>query len=401
MIGEVFQENTSFFLLWDKYCPVWTEYIPISIVIFSNLPYNQLIVIRVLESENVYTEGGKYVEELLCQFKRLAPDLTEEMVRRYRILKAIQLLQPAGRRSVAAAIGMPERMVRSEIDKLVTRKLISVSKIGMTITEEGADVLQNLAPMFVVLTGISAMEKELAERLGVEQVLIAPGDCDRDPNVKREMGRLAARAMLAVTDENDIIAVTGGSSLTAFVDEMPQFPERKAKMVLPARGSMGRRSELQAETLAIRLAGRLCAEYRMLHLPDSLSSAALEELKHDPEIAETMQEMAKVSMLLFGIGRGLEMAKKRHMSERSYQQLEENHTVAEACGSYFNAAGEVVHVSRSIGIDFDEISRIEHIIAIAGGESKADCICAVAARMRRGILVMDEGAAKYILTKNK
>ena len=39
-----------FFFLWDKYCPVWTEYIPISIVIFSNLPYNELIIIRVSET---------------------------------------------------------------------------------------------------------------------------------------------------------------------------------------------------------------------------------------------------------------------------------------------------------------------------------------------------------------
>ena len=38
--------------------------------------------------------------------KKIAPDLTEEMVKRYRVLKTVRLLQPCGRRMVVLSLGM-------------------------------------------------------------------------------------------------------------------------------------------------------------------------------------------------------------------------------------------------------------------------------------------------------
>ena len=40
------------------------------------------------------------MERKLQLVKKIAPDLTEEMVKRYRVLKTVRLLQPCGRRLV-------------------------------------------------------------------------------------------------------------------------------------------------------------------------------------------------------------------------------------------------------------------------------------------------------------
>lgn len=185
--------------------------------------------------------------------------------------------------------------------------------------------------------------------------------------------------------------------MAELVQAMPESTERMAKMVIPARGSIGRRLELQADTLAARLAEKLKSDYRMLHLPDNLSDPVLDEMRKDPEIRETIQEMEQANILLLGVGNALEMADKRHLEGLICQQLEKGRAVAEACGYYFDGTGRVIYETRSIGIDFNEIEKMESIIIVAGGEKKAESVLAVSRSIPHGIFVTDEGAALEML----
>ncbi len=103
----------------------------------------------------------------------------------------------------------------------------------------------------------------------------------------------------------------------------------------------------------------------------------LEEMKKDPDIADTIEEMEQADILLLGVGNALEMAEKRHLDANIYKQLAENNAVAEACGYYFDGKGKVVYETRSIGIDFSEIHKMDCIIVVAGGKKKAESLLAV------------------------
>lgn len=48
--------------------------------------------------------------------------------------------------------------------------------------------------------------------------------------------------------------------------------------------------------------------------------------------------------------------------------------MTEAFGYYFNRDGEVVHKVHSVGMQLDDLESIPHIIAVAGGSSKAGAI---------------------------
>ena len=102
------------------------------------------------------------MEHTLQLVKKIAPDLTEELIKRYRVLKTVRLLQPCGRRLVVLSLGMTERTVRSEIERLSAQNLVHVSKIGMSLTEEGMEVLEGLERIFSALTGLSILEEKLA-----------------------------------------------------------------------------------------------------------------------------------------------------------------------------------------------------------------------------------------------
>lgn len=329
--------------------------------------------------------------------KKIAPDLSEEMVKRYRVLKTVRLLQPCGRRLVVLSLGMTERTVRSEIERLSAQNLVHVSKIGMSLTEEGTEVLEGLESVFSALTGLSVLEESLAAALGAKKVYIAQGNSDDSERAKKEMGQLAARVLFETTTEEQRIAIAGGSAMAELVQAAPESLDPKAKMVLPARGSIGRRLELQADTLAAKLAEKLQADYRLLHLPDNLSPHVLEEMKKDPDIAETIQEMGQANILLLGVGNALELAEKRHLDVSIRELLKKEDAVAEACGYYFDRTGKVVYETCSIGIDFNEIDKMDCIIVVAGGENKAESLLAVSRSIPNGIFVTDEGAALEML----
>ena len=337
------------------------------------------------------------MEYKLQLVKKIAPDLTEEIVKRYRVLKTVRLLQPCGRRLVVLSLGMTERTVRSEIERLSAQNLVNVSKIGMSLTEEGMEVLEGLESIFSALTGLSILEERLTDALGAQKVFIAQGDSDGSERAQKEMGQLAARVLSENTTADLRIAIAGGSAMAELVQAASEASLPMAKMVLPARGSIGRRLELQADTLAAKLADKLQADYRLLHLPDNLSLHVLDEMKKDSDIAETINEMEQANILLLGVGNALEMAEKRRLDENIRKQLEKDHAVAEACGYYFDGTGKVVYETRSIGIDFNDIDKMDCIIVVAGGKKKAESLLAVSHSIPNGIFVTDEGAALEML----
>lgn len=176
------------------------------------------------------------MEEKLQMVRKIVPDLTEELVKRYRILKTVRLLEPCGRRLVVISLGMTERTVRSEIEKLNAQGLVKVSKTGMSVTEDGLSVLENLSDLFSSLTGMSELEEKVREILGAQRVLLAQGNSDESDRTVKEMAQIGARVLLENMRRSSRIAITGGTTMAALVEAMPYTAVQKAEMVLPARG---------------------------------------------------------------------------------------------------------------------------------------------------------------------
>ena len=91
------------------------------------------------------------------------------------------------------------------------------------------------------------------------------------------------------------------------------------------------------------------------------------------------------------------MAERRKTSKEDMEKIKARHAVAEAFGYYFNEAGEVVHKVKTVGIQLEDLPRVEHVIAVAGGSSKAKAIQAYMKRAPHSILITDEGAARALL----
>ena len=97
--------------------------------------------------------------------KKIVPELTNLLVQRYQILRQVSHEYPIGRRALAARLGLSERVLRAQVDFLKNGGLLAFSSAGMSVTEEGADILKELADYVRKLQDLNSLEQFLCERL--------------------------------------------------------------------------------------------------------------------------------------------------------------------------------------------------------------------------------------------
>ena len=345
--------------------------------------------------------GGLYMKTIFAALQKIIPEGMKSLQRRYHILRGVYYLQPIGRRTLANELRLTERVIRTETEFLKQYQFLQVSSTGMTITEEGINLLYSLQEFMHQLKDFLHVERQIKSLLGCSKVVIVPGNLEEDPIVKKDLGKVAAQLLKEKLHSYSIIAITGGSTVAEVVDAMPSVHGYEDVLVVPARGSLGHHVEYQSNTLTSQLANKIGACYQLLNIPDNLSKRTLETVKHEPLIQHTLQKVLQADMLVFGIGNALTMAKRRNLSDTIIDYLRRKQAVAEAFGYYFDENGKMVYTSQSVGIKLEQIKGIPFTLAVAGGASKAKAVYALTQVLENTHLVIDEGVARELLHYNK
>jgi central glycolytic genes regulator len=330
--------------------------------------------------------------------KRLLPDLLQVLQKRYSILRYIGFMQPVGRRSLAVSLGYTERVLRGEVDFLREQNLIYTNNVGMSLTTEGKNLLEDLEGFMRELKGIDVMELELKHKLGIKKVIIVPSDSDESDMVKGELGKASAVCMKKLLSGKNIIAVTGGSTMAAVAERLSPELTHKDLLFVPARGGVGEDVQNQANTICSIMSRNTHSKHRVFYVPDQVSTDIYESLIKEPDIHDVLKLIKSASMVLHGIGDAITMAERRKTNPEILRMLESSKAVGEAFGYYFNEQGEIVHKVLTIGLQLEDLVGIPNVIAVAGGSSKAKAIKAYLKQAPAStILITDEGAARKLL----
>ena len=293
-----------------------------------------------------------------------------------------------------------ERECRNLMDTLRDEGLIKIAKEGATITSDGSTVLESLGPAIEEWTGYVSLARKLTNMLGIQSVQIVPGNCDENSAVKSFIGKEAAAEFMKRIGDGRIVAVTGGSSVAAIPQHIHSLEGADLMHFIAARGGVGEDIGLQANSIAASFAEASGGTYSTFYYPESLSAEAHEIFKREPTAIRMMELYEKTDCVLHGIGDAHHMANLRNTPENESRLLKEHGAKGEAFGYYFDGTGSVVHRIRTVGIQTEQLKSVPLIIAVAGGESKAEAILSyMASAPRQTILVTDEGAARAMLTE--
>jgi central glycolytic genes regulator len=329
--------------------------------------------------------------------KKIIPEMIEILEKRYNILRNVLHNQPIGRRTLANNLNLGERIIRTEVNILKEQGLLEVKSMGMSVTGEGKNVIDRLKDFIYEIKGLSDLERLLEKKLGIKKVHIVPGNSDKDELILKDIGKKASLVIKDIIKDNSIIGVTGGTTMAQIAEAMPSGKGDKNILVLPARGGLGKYLETQANNVAARFAEKLGGSYKLLHVPDNISKETLETLLQVPDIKETVEMIKNMDILVFGLGRAEDMARRRKLSSDLIEKLKEKGAVAEAFGHYFNTKGEIIWKSNTVGLSLVDFEKVSNVIGVAGGGRKAEAIIAISSLKKDMTLVTDEGAARKII----
>ncbi|MCE5286298.1 MAG: DNA-binding transcriptional regulator [Pelosinus sp.] len=336
------------------------------------------------------------MEKVIQLHRKIAPELIAVVEERYEILRYIWHAGPLGRRALAGMLGIGERIVRKQVDFLKEAGLIEFSLLGMKVTADGHALLDDLAEYVHLLHGLTALEQELAHKLGIKRVVIIPGDSsEADGMTQRELGRAAAGVLSQYLGNNMTIAVSGGSTMCR-VAEAINITQPTAT-VISARGGLGELVEYQANTIAALMANKLGGNYRLLHIPEGVSEEVVEAIMASDTTLPILTEMIrKADILVHSIGQAREMAVRRRLDDSIVNEILSRGAVGEALGHYCTMQGKPVYVTNSVGLRLDDLADIGVVIAVAGGRKKAEAIVALTSAVGQDVLITDEAAARAI-----
>lgn len=337
------------------------------------------------------------MKEIIDLQKKIVPEIFITLEKRYNILRNIYLMQPVGRRNLANKLSLGERVIRTEVDVLKNQGLVDVDAAGMTITEEGKILADKLKDFIYSMRGIGEIQDRLKKKLGISKVIVVPGNVDEDEFVLNDLGKATAKLIEKLATSNTTVGITGGNTMAAVAKGITQHTKPQDIKIVPARGGLGKQVETQANTIAAQMASKLNGSYELLHASDTLSNQTMEILLQDREIQRIIKTIKSVDILVFGIGRADTMARRRDLPESIVEKLEDLNAVSEAFGYYFNQEGNIVHETKTIGINLEDFQKVPHTIGVAGGFNKAEAILAITSLKKSMILVTDEAAATKIL----
>jgi central glycolytic genes regulator len=326
--------------------------------------------------------------------QKLAPDQLDIIIRRAQLLQIIDAHQPIGRRAASSYVMMSEREIRACADALNHQGLINFSPAGMVMTEEGEALLSEAYLITPSGTALSKLEEMLMSKLDVANVTVVSSQGDEE-QVLQEVGRATAHRLRQMVKPNMVVAIAGGRTMAATARAM--VPCAPGVMVVPARGGMTTNIQTQANMVAGELANRMNAQYRLIHLPEGLSIAALKEMVKLPDIRETIELMRSASIVVMGIGRADVMARRRGMSETQEETLLTLGAVGESLGDFFNIDGHTVYRTPSVSAELHTMREDCRIVAAACGLDKGEAIVSAVRHHPPDTLILDEGAARSVL----
>lgn len=328
--------------------------------------------------------------------KKFFPEFIEKFTIRYKILNFIYFNYPVGRRMISNSLEISERIVRSELEKMIELGLIEVIKSGAVITDLGINLLEQGEELFNKFNYTEELENKLKEYLNIKKVIICSDISGEETSVKN-MTKIASKYFFDKLEDDYVVGISGGTTMKSFVDNLKPKNNISNLTVVPARGSISTGLEYQSNVVADNLSKKLNAKLYGTFLPDYLDKVTFDKLKTLDEIKNLIYYLDRIDILVFGIGRSDEMAKRRSLSLEELDILRKNNAVSEAFGNYFDINGKVVYSSNTIGLDIEKYLKIKEVIAVAGYGSKEKSIVSICKIRSDMTLITCESTAKKIL----
>jgi DNA-binding transcriptional regulator LsrR (DeoR family) len=230
-----------------------------------------------------------------------------------------------------------------------------------------------------------------------------------DAQILRDLGAAAAYYLETTLKPNEVIGISSWSStLLAMVDAMHPVSKHMGVQVLQILGGSGSPDAAHhAVQLVRRLADLVQGSAHFLPAPGVTGSAeAQRAFLQDSYVREALDRFATVSMALVGIGSvdpsQLLSLSGNVFSPKELDLLRGEGAVGDVCLRFFDAEGRPIETpfnDRVIGMQLDELRKVQRSVGIAGGKRKLEAIRGALLGRLINVLITDLQTAQWLLER--
>jgi DNA-binding transcriptional regulator LsrR (DeoR family) len=252
------------------------------------------------------------------------------------------------------------------------------------------------------------LEDELRTTFGLRDVRVAHGRTGAGLRLEDQVGTQAARLLLDNLKDSMTVALSWGTALQSMVYATTSEQTVHGLTLCQLVGGLSSvRNEISGQALMRELAVRLDADYRFLHAPATLESAASRDaLLAEPSIAEALREAARADLAIVGIGTPSHGSSEAILDSLGLTEAETREfwaaePVGDIAARYFTATGQPVHGAvedRVLAVSLTDLVAIPNVIGVASGRAKTPGVLGALRGRLVDSLVCDESLARSVLS---
>jgi len=236
-----------------------------------------------------------------------------------------------------------------------------------------------------------ALERQVAEQLGIRRVYAAPGVADEE-----DPGSIVSPAVSQALRETklspgDALLVSWGRATWSV--SRSALAAAPGIVVLPAMGGLDDDEPwFQANEIVRNLATAIRGQPLMLHAPSLPSRELRRSLLADPAIRSILSRWDDAAAILVGIGAWPKTRPHEAPTSLFVDDIARNRAVGDVVGRLFDRDGNPVHFkaeAQLLAITREQLARIPVRIGVATGIRKTSAIIAAARANLINILVTD------------
>lgn len=253
------------------------------------------------------------------------------------------------------------------------------------------------------------LENELEKRFKISHAIVVETSIDYE-STKKNIGKAAANYLSDTIYDNDIIGVAWGSTTYEAVNYLPDKINRKNITVVQITGGSNQVPiNINASELTRRIAEIFDAKSYFLHAPIVVKSKEARDILYEEAgIKNTLDMFNKINLAIVGLGATRPEPSSILYKDGFIKKEDFNNSISFDCigdiNSYFyNKEGNECYTilrDRVIAMNLEQLKKVRYVMAVAGGENKADAIIGAMRGRIINIIVTDNKTAEAILSKS-
>lgn len=252
------------------------------------------------------------------------------------------------------------------------------------------------------------LQKEIVNMFHLKDARILKSSKLNYKEMLKKLGAIATGYLKTILGKVSIIGMSWGTALYEVVNAFEPEVYKDIEVIQMIGGIGAVNPDIDGTELARRLAEKVGGRYRYLHAPLIVENAGIKRvMMQERNVKGTLEKVKKADIAIVGIGSTnpnvSSLIRAGYLNKKDLSEIKKLGAIGDVCAKHFDIYGNLCQIDlneRVIGINIEELKKINYVIGIAGGKVKASAILGVLRGSYINVLISDDQAISEVLKLN-